>query len=87
MEAAQEAATSRDKLLDEQAAAAAQLQALQSKLTRQTAAVSAAADAEQRVQAAEAKCRTATANASSSQMQVFQVMLAVATLLQVRRCS
>ena len=87
MEAAQEAATSRDKLLDEQAAAVAQLQALQSKLTRQTAAVSAAADAEQRVQAAEAKCRTATADASSSQMQVFQVMFAVATLLQVRRCS
>lgn len=70
MEAAQEAASSRDRLLDEQAAAEAQLQALQAKLARQAAAVTAAADAEQRVQAAEAKCRTATADACSSQMQV-----------------
>ena len=70
MEAAQEAATARDKLLDDKAVAEAELQALQGKLKRQTAAVSAAADAEQRVCAAEAKCRTATADASSSQMQV-----------------
>lgn len=70
MEAAQEAAASRDRLLAEQASAGVQLQVLQSKLSRQAAAVSAAADAEQRVQAAEAKCRTATADASCGQMQV-----------------
>lgn len=70
MDAAQEAAQTRDKLLDEQASDRAQLYALQAQVTRQTAAVAAAADAEQRVEAAEARCRSATANASSSQLQV-----------------
>ncbi len=73
MDASQEAAAARDKLLDQQAESEAELKALRGKLARQAAAITAAADAEERVIAAEAKCRTAHADASSWQTQVRPV--------------
>ena len=72
MDAAQEAAAARDKLLDQQAETEAELRALRAKSTRQAAAIAAAADAEERVMAAEAKCKAAHADLSSWQSQVWQ---------------
>lgn len=70
MDAAQDAAAARDKLLDQQAESQAELRALRAKSTRQAAAVTAAADAEERVMAAEAKSKAAHADLSSWQSQV-----------------
>ena len=70
MDAAQEAAAARDKLLDQQAESHAELKSLRAKSTRQAAAIAAAADAEERVLAAEAKCKAAHADASSWQTKV-----------------
>lgn len=72
MDAAQDAAAARDKLLDQQAESEAELRSLRGKTTRQAAAVAAAADAEERVTAAEAKCKAARADTSSWQSQVWQ---------------
>lgn len=72
MDAAQDAAAARDKLLDQQAESQAELRALRAKSTRQAAAVAAAADAEERVMAAEAKSTAAHADLSSWQSQVWQ---------------
>ena len=77
MDAAQDAAAARDKLLDQQAESEAELRALRGRTTRQAAAVAAAADAEERVTAAEAKCRAAHADTSSWQSQVWQKSVAV----------
>lgn len=71
MDAARDAATARDKLLDQQAESEAELKALRAKSTRQAAAITAAADAEERVGAAEAKCKAAHADAASWQSQVL----------------
>ena len=70
MDAAQGAAAARDKLLDQQAESEVELRALRAKTTRQAAAVAAAADAEERVTAAQAKCKAAHADTSSWQSQV-----------------
>ena len=70
MDASQEAAAARDKLLDQQAESEAELKALRAKATRQAAAVAAAADAEERVMAAETKSKSAHADAASWQTQV-----------------
>ena len=72
MDAAHDAAAARDKLLDQQAESEAELRSLRVKTTRQAAAVAAAADAEERVTAAEAKCKAAHADTSSWQSQVSQ---------------
>lgn len=77
MDAAQEAAAARDKLLDQQAESEAELKALRAKMTRQAAAITAAADAEERVNAAEAKCKAAHADSSSWQTQVAKLRKAV----------
>lgn len=77
MDAAQDAAATRDKLLDQQAQSEAELRALRAKATRQAAAVAAAADAEERVTAAEAKCKAAHADTSSWQSQVWQTSVAI----------
>lgn len=77
MDAAQDAAAARDKLLDQQAESEAELWALRAKTTRQAAAVAAAADAEERVTAAEAKCKAAHADTSSWQSQVWQMRAAI----------
>ena len=76
MDAAQDAAAARDKLLNQQAESEAELRALRAKTTRQAAAVAAAADAEERVTAAEAKCKAAHADTSSWQNQVWQMSAA-----------
>lgn len=73
MDAAQEAAAARDKLLDQQAESEAELRTLRAKSTRQAAAVAAAADAEERVIAAEAKCKAVHADLSSWQTQVWRL--------------
>lgn len=70
MGAAQKAAAARDKLLDQQAESQAELQALRAKVTRQAAAITAAADAEERVSNAEARCKAAHADSTSWQTQV-----------------
>lgn len=72
MDAAQDAAAARDKLLDQQAESEAELRALRAKSTRQAAAIAAAADAEEQVMAAEAKSKAAHADLSSWQSQVWQ---------------
>jgi len=77
MDAAQEAAAARDKLLDQQAESEAELKALRAKMTRQAAVITAAADAEERVSAAEAKCKAAHADSSSWQTQVTKLRKAV----------
>lgn len=76
MDAAQDAAAARDRLLDQQAESEAELRALRAKSTRQAAAVAAAADAEERVMAAEAKSKAAHADLSSWQSQVWQRVMA-----------
>jgi len=77
VDAAQEAAAARDKLLDQQAESEAELKALRAKMTRQAAAITAAADAEERVIAAEAKCKAAHADSSSWQTQVTKLKKSV----------
>ena len=75
MDAAADAAAARDKLLDQQAESDAELKALRAKSTRQAAAVAAAADAEERVAAAEVKRKAAHADSSSWQHQVRHRLL------------
>ena len=70
MGAAREAAAARDKLLDQQVEAEAELQALRAKVTRQAVAITAAADSEERVSNAEARCKAAQADSTSWQTQV-----------------